>query len=109
MRKFWELSSADRGLLLNSAILLAAYRFALSALPWHRVAGLQPRPSKLRTSPIKVERLEWAVRTASRLIPSSTCLTKALALHQLLARAGFASAIHIGVAKTRERGFEGHA
>ena len=56
-----------------------------------------------------VESLEWAVRTARRMVPLATCLTQALALHHLLARAGYESSIHIGVAKTAGRGFEAHA
>lgn len=55
-----------------------------------------------------VSQLTWAVSSASRFVPQATCLTKALALHILLRRAGLQSRIHIGV--TKEDGhFEAHA
>ena len=101
MRKFWQLSSAERGLLLNAGVVLAIYRVALWVLPWNRVAVSRPSPGESRAEPSSVESLEWAVRTARR--------TQALALHHLLARAGYESSIHIGVAKTAGRGFEAHA
>ncbi len=109
MRKFWQLSSAERRLLLNAGILLVVYRVALWVLPWHRLAVSRPVPGASRASKFSAERLEWAVRTARRLIPHATCLTQALALHHLLARAGYESIIHIGVAKAPEGEFEAHA
>jgi Transglutaminase-like superfamily len=109
MRKFWQLSSAERGLLLNAGVVLAVYRVALWVLPWNRVAVSRPSPGESRAEPSSVESLEWAVRTARRMVPLATCLTQALALHHLLARAGYESSIHIGVAKTAGRGFEAHA
>ena len=109
MRKFWRLSSAERGLLLNAGLLLAVYRVALWVLPWHRLAVSRPSPGPSRTTRVSVERLEWAVRTARRPIPRATCLTQALALDHLLARAGYESSIHIGVAKAPGGGFEAHA
>ena len=109
MRKFWHLSSAERGLLLRAGILLAVYRIGLWVLPWNRVAVSRPSPGESRADRSSVESLEWAVRTARRTIPFASCLTQALALHHLLARAGYESSIHIGVAKTAGRGFEAHA
>jgi hypothetical protein len=109
VRKFRQLSSAERGLLLHAGILLAAYRVALWLLPWNRVARLRPSPGPSRASRFTVEHMEWAVRAASRPIPRATCLTQALALHHLLARAGYASAIHIGVAKAPDGVFQAHA
>ena len=109
MRKFWHLSSAERGLLLKAGILLAAYRITLWLLPWNRVAVSRPSPGESRADRSSVESLEWAVRTARWTVPFASCLTQALALHHLLARAGYESSIHIGVAKTAGRGFEAHA
>jgi hypothetical protein len=109
IRKFRQLSSAERGLLFRAGILLAGYRVALWLLPWNRVAVLRPSPAPSRASRFSVERIEWAVRTARRGAPFAACLTQALALHHLLARAGYESSIHIGVAKTEGRGFEAHA
>ncbi|MGC2302705.1 lasso peptide biosynthesis B2 protein [Candidatus Binatus sp.] len=109
MRKLWHLSSAERGLLLKAGILLTIYRIALWVLPWNRVSVSRPSPSESSADRPSVERLEWAVRTARRMVPFASCLTQALALNHLLARAGYESSIHIGVAKTEGRGFEAHA
>jgi hypothetical protein len=108
-RKFCLLGAADRRLLLKAARSLAAYRVALWVLSWRRVAAIRPSPSKSPASQVSIERLESAVRAASRAIPRCTCLTRALALHHLLSRAGYESSIYFGVAKTPARGFEAHA
>jgi hypothetical protein len=109
IRKFRQLSSAEKGLLFHAGVLIAAYRVALWLLPWNRVAVLRPSPRPSRARRFSTERMEWAVRAASRPIPRATCLTQALALHHLLARAGYASGIHIGVAKEPGGGFLAHA
>lgn len=109
MRKFWHLSFAEQALLLNAGCVLAAYRIALWVLPWRRLAVSRPSRSTSRARRYSVDRLEWAVRTARRAIPRATCLTQALALHHFLARAGYESSIHIGVAKASDGKFEAHA
>jgi hypothetical protein len=109
MRKLRRLSSAERGLLLNASRLLVLYRVALWVLPWRRLAVSRPSAGSVRAARFSVERLEWAVRTAQLRIPRATCLSQALALNHLLAREGYASSIHIGVAKTKGAKFEAHA
>jgi|HubBroStandDraft_1064217.scaffolds.fasta_scaffold03727_3 hypothetical protein len=109
MRKLWRLSSAERGLLLKAGMLIALYRVALWVVPWRRLAVSRPPANSSSAARFSVERLEWAVRTAQRAIPRATCLTQALALHHLLARAGYASSIHIGVAKNVSGAFDAHA
>jgi hypothetical protein len=54
------------------------------------------------------EHFSLAICTASRWVPKATCLTKAVALHILLRRAGLQSRIRIGVAKDAGN-FEAHA
>jgi hypothetical protein len=109
IRRFWQRSAAERGLLLEAGISLLVFRIALWLLPWQRVSALRWQAGMSRASRFSVERLEWAVRNASRVVPGASCLTQALALHHLLARADYPSTIHIGVAKLPERGFEAHA
>jgi hypothetical protein len=57
---------------------------------------------------VDVARLERTIRIASRLIPSATCLTQALALTDLLSRNGHDSTLRIGVANDGGR-FAAHA
>ena len=109
VRKFWQLDRSDRRFLVKAAFWLAVYRVALWVLPWNRVASMLPSRDKSPAAGASIERLEWAVRTASRVIPSASCLTRAVTLHHLLSRAGYQSSIHLGVAKTSARGFEAHA
>jgi hypothetical protein len=101
-------------LLADAGLLLVAMRVALHTLPWNRALGLirSPRvwsPSRFRPRcRPSLDQLEWAVRHASRVVPHS-CLSQTLALQRLLARAGYPSSIHIGVAKKPDRPFIAHA
>jgi hypothetical protein len=109
LRKFAQLSSAERSLLLETGLLLAAIRAALWLLPWRSVNGSLRSLRVSRAAQFNVDRLAWAVRAASRFVPRATCLTQALALHHLLSRAGYCSSVQIGVAKDSRRNFEAHA
>jgi hypothetical protein len=109
MRKFWQLGPVERGLLLDAGVSLVVFRIALWLVPWRRASALRWRKGISSATGLSVENLEWSVRSASRVIPGASCLTQALALHNLLSRAGYSSSIHLGVAKTSGRGFEAHA
>lgn len=56
-----------------------------------------------------VEPFSSAVCAASPYVPSATCLTQALTLRALLARAGIPSALAIGVARGDASGIAAHA
>lgn len=58
---------------------------------------------------LPISHLAWAVRAASRRVPAATCLTQSMALHCLMARAGYAAQVHIGVSKDAQSGFKAHA
>jgi hypothetical protein len=114
LRRCARLSGAEWRLLADAGVLLVAVRAALWALPWDRAIG-QVRsirissPARLGRGSPSIDRLEWAVRNASRLVPYATCLTQALALHRLLSRAGYPSSVQIGVAKVPGRQLASHA
>jgi hypothetical protein len=55
----------------------------------------------------EVSRAPWAVAAVGRRLPGASCLTQAIALQAILARAGRPSRVEIGVA--REQTFEAHA
>ncbi|MGL4611072.1 MAG: lasso peptide biosynthesis B2 protein [Trueperaceae bacterium] len=55
-----------------------------------------------------IYQLIWAIQTATRLLPKTSSLVEALATKVLLARYGYDSKLHVGVAKKAER-YEGHA
>jgi len=62
-----------------------------------------------RPSSLKPNQIAWAIKRTAPLIPRSTCLVRAMAAHDLLTRNGYASTLHIGVANSKETGFEAHA
>ncbi|MGO9451057.1 MAG: lasso peptide biosynthesis B2 protein [Candidatus Binataceae bacterium] len=108
IRRFTSLGPDDRALLLNAALLLTAARLCLWLLPWRfaiqMIRSLRiPRPVQFTAA-----RAAWAIGHASRVVPRTTCLTQALALHHMLSRAGYASRIQVGVAKDGGN-FEAHA
>ena len=113
IRQFVELTSRERSLLWRAAALVAAVRLGLWLMPFRALCTLLRRLARRRLSPefssVPVRRLAWAVQAVSRRVPDASCLTQALALQCLLARAGHESSIHIGVAKDAGRSFESHA
>lgn len=105
--RFARLRPADRTLLVEACLLLAAIRAALWLLPWRRVLAFA-HAMPARSSPrFAVDRLEWAVLRAGRVVPRATCLAQAVTLGRLLAREGYAGSIQIGV--TNAPRFEAHA
>ena len=111
VRQFAELTGQERGLLLRAVVLVAGVRLALWTVPfrWVRLVLGARRAVSPNLEVIRVKRLAWAVQAAARRIPGASCLTQALALQYLLARAGESAEVHIGVAKDAARGFEAHA
>jgi len=105
LRKYLRLPAPDRRLLLEAAMLQGAVRLALWFLPvrrWSRPPGL------LSPTAVLPSRIAWAIATTTRLIPRSTCLVRALAARRLLARHGYPSTLHLGVARA-PHGLDAHA
>ncbi len=110
-RRFIALSAGERRALPRAALAVASARIALWVLPFRRVCGfvrgLAVNANVREDIPVNL--LEWSVRVVARRIPMATCLTQALALQWLLARAGHRAGVYIGVASDEARGFESHA
>lgn len=51
----------------------------------------------------------WGVKSAARYVPKASCLTQALSLRWLLARAGKKSIIYVGVAPDDSKQMKAHA
>jgi hypothetical protein len=108
MRALARLEPAEVALLLHALLVVARIRIALLWRPWRLVLAHVAPPDTASSDRFGAERLEWAVRTAGRVVPGATCLTQALALSHLLSRSGHASIVQIGV--TNEGGqFAAHA
>jgi hypothetical protein len=103
--------TSNLALLAGALALQWLIRLALWGLPypmWRRlVAAGAPSPAPLRASRFSPPQVAWAVAAASRMVPQSTCLVKAVAARLLLSWCGYPSQMQIGVARTP--GFQSHA
>lgn len=111
IRQFRDLSAVERKLLLGTFALVAAIRLLLWTVPFRFARHLIS--TRAAVSPalmqIPVKRLSWSVQASAKRIPAASCLTQALALHRLLARAGHTADLWIGVAKDGSSGLASHA
>src|SRR5438093_2172280 len=98
MKRLADLTNAERLLLLRALFAVGLARLALWVLPVATALRVVTTLAGI-TGETPVERFVWAVRLVSRYLPRATCLTQAIALHALLARAGHGSRIEIGIAK----------
>jgi Transglutaminase-like superfamily len=114
LRKFLELSAAERRLLLSAFLLAAAVRLGLWLLPFR---ALQRLLSQTIRGPVHArndhqtssESIAWAVCAASRYVPQATCLTQAITTQVLLTLHGHVAHLRIGVAKNKNGTLEAHA
>lgn len=112
LRTLAALGREDRGLALRTLLLVAGIRIGLWIVPFRqlqRMLGSSEHLPLYVPPDVPVSRLVWAVRAASRRIPAASCLTQALALQCLLARAGHGSEVQIGVSRDPQTGFQAHA
>ena len=114
LNKLLALTSKDRRLLVKAALLLCGIRFAFRLLPFptlrRAIAKLTPGNGRLlRPSPTYIDTVVRAVSTASRYVPSATCLNQSLVAKILLVRYGHLSNLHIGVVKGKKGEFQAHA
>ena len=117
LRKFLRLSAAERQLLIKTALLLEVIKLGMWLLPFRILRCLLARmaagtaPARLRHADHpSVDRITWAVETASRRTPGlKTCLAQALAAQVLLTRRGYPALLRIGVAKGERQQLQAHA
>jgi hypothetical protein len=102
---FARLRPDQRRLVVHALWCLGVCRVRLSfqnldrVRAWSRVSGAAGETPRL---------LAWAVETAARAFPGTTCLVRSFTLQRLLSLNGHPSELTIGVTKTGER-LEGHA
>ncbi len=118
-----RLSRADRARLAHAAALHGAIAVLIRVAPFgwamRCLEGLYVRPQRLHQASSSVssavesdreERIVWAVRTVTALIPAGrTCLTTAMTTHFLLRRSGCDSTIRFGVAPAPDSSIAAHA
>ncbi|HAZ44444.1 MAG TPA: lasso peptide biosynthesis B2 protein [Cyanobacteria bacterium UBA11369] len=114
LRKFLHLTSAERCLLINTALLLGAIRLGLWLLPLHTLRRLlarvsQPTAKLQEADQAFVDKVVWAVTVASHYVPGARCLAQALATQVLLERRGYPNQLRIGVARSKGGQMSAHA
>jgi hypothetical protein len=116
LSKFARLSGPDRLLFLEAALWLGIARLAILCVPFRLIApllGKHMAESPQRIAPSHrdhVERISWAVKTASRHVPwESKCLTRAMAAKGMFRLRGIQSTIYLGLAKDGEENLTAHA
>jgi len=114
LHKVSQLSLSERRLVISAALLCAAIRVGLLLmrlqtlrLALHRISQLTGAPKDLLD--FDPEQISWAVAAASRFVPGSTCLTRALAAAVLLERRKYPAHLRIGFIRTPDCRLRGHA
>jgi Transglutaminase-like superfamily len=115
LRRFLDLPSSERLLLVKSAFVLVTVKAGLKLLSFRTVdsllakASLTPgRVSKHGTC--EADQVVRSVNIASAYIPGvKDCLTRALAAQVLLARHGQPSTVRIGAGRDEQQKFVAHA
>jgi hypothetical protein len=113
IRKFLDLPSAERELLIKALLLEGTVRMGLWLLPFpilqKLVIRLAAKPAEDRAKIVSADDLAWAIATASRFVPKATCLTQAMAAKILFGIYGYGSLLKIGVARGDDGRMRAHA
>ena len=113
-KRLVALRGNERKLLVLSLVLVAHVRAALCVLPSRFIVRLVRRlgdaPARTpRARRPAIDRVAWAIATASRVVPRATCLTQAVSGMLLLRHYGYESRLRLGVARSDDGGFLAHA
>jgi hypothetical protein len=88
---------------------LIVMRLALSCVGYRAIAARMPAAHRSDESHYYARQLARRIERLARLVPGASCLTQALALQYLLARAGHASELFVGVRQDAIGRFQAHA
>jgi hypothetical protein len=115
LHRFLTLAADERRLLVKASFLLAMIRLGLGLVPFttlRRMAVGRTRSGgrSANGDRLRADQIVWAVTVISDRVPGwTTCLSRALTVHAMLARSGHPSRLHVGVVRGRHRELEGHA
>jgi transglutaminase superfamily protein len=115
LRSFLSLTPLQRRVLIKASALLTLVQLGLGRLPFtllrRSITPIAANAGRVRSDVRQyVETVAWAVSAASRRMPGrSTCLSRALTVQALLARAGCPSRLQVGVMRGPQGAVEGHA
>ena len=111
--RFKQVSPRERRLLAEAAATMPCVHAMQQLLPFKRWRTLLERdelPPHVAADRPSIEQITWSVRIAGRYVPGEyKCLPNAYTAHLLLHRYGYASQIHVGVARDAQGKVEAHA
>lgn len=110
---FCRLQRADKWLLLHAAASLACARLMITALSFRRLSACLSSgedAARRESDPEVLYRIGRAVSFAANNVPwRAGCFPQVIATRMLLRRYGYASCIHLGVARIGDDELAGHA
>ena len=109
LKRFSRLTKQERSLVVQAVLATSVIRLSLALVPLRTVQRLAVAIGWRSDEPFSADRIVWAVRSAARFVPGSTCLVQALAAHSLLIRHGYNPLLTIGVAKNENNRLGAHA
>ena len=96
-------------LLVQCLAVVIAIRIGLALFGYRVVLDHIAKAAPARPSDAHAHLHIWCVKHCARIVPGATCLTQALALHYLRARAGHPTRIRIGVRRRDDGRIAAHA
>ena len=111
LRSVLALSTRERLLVMEAAVLLVGVGAAVRVVAYTRVrALLGSLPAPLPESDTDPEDVRWAVDAADGAVPGDrSCLVRALVAEALLGRRGHETALRFGVDDAEDTDLEAHA
>lgn len=116
LQRLATLTMADWSYLVRAAFELLCARYRFSNVPPSALVRELRSPSRPSEPVVRsagapnIDRLSWAIATASRLVPwRSDCLIQVLAADRWLQRYGLTGDFYLGVAKDEDSGLKAHA
>lgn len=112
--KFLKLTPNDRHILVAGVFLIVSIRLGLCLIPfrtlWRLITRKTEKRSCLQCAELVAEsKVVWAIKTANRYIPRTTCLAQALAAQLLFSHYGHSTRLYFGVAKSSAGKLLAHA
>jgi len=113
LRKFARTSWADRAMLAEAFVTLAAVSIAIKALPFRslmtRISPPDAPSPPFTASRRTITRVRWAVTACADRAPwRAVCFQRGVAAHLMLRRRGVATAVHYGVKQNAADGLKAH-
>ncbi len=112
--KFFKMPSSEKALFIQAVYYLLVFRIKLVHTPpkilFAKVAKASSLVMKRPPPPvISAGRIAGIIDQASRFLPYTTCLSKALAASVLFAQNSYMADLHIGVLINKRRQLQAHA